>query len=142
MKIKDIMSLNVVAVDEHTSFDDAKRIMKAHKIRRLPVLRRNKLVGLVTERRLLETGPSPATSLSVHELNYLLEKMTVKEIMVKNPTTISPDMAVMDAVELGEKMGYGCFPVVEGGRLVGIVTECDIVKLTTHILAYEERAAA
>ena len=134
MRIRDLMSTNVVAVDENTSIHDAKRIMDAHKIRRLPVMKKDKLVGLVTKHMLLEASPSPATSLSIHELHYLLAKLTVKDIMVKKPYTISPDMPPEEALQLGQEMGYGAFPVMEGGRLVGMVTESDIVRLMTRVL--------
>ena len=139
MRIRDVMSTNVVAVDEKTSIHDAKKIMDAHKIRRLPVMKNDKLVGLVTEHMLLEASPSPATALSIHELHYLLAKMTVKDIMVKKPFTISPDMPPEEAMQLGQEMGYGGFPVVEGGRLVGIVTESDIVRLMTRVLGVSKR---
>lgn len=134
MRVRDFMSTNVVAVDEKTSIHDAKKIMEAHNIRRLPVMRKDKLVGLVTERMLLEASPSPATSLSIHELHYLLAKMTVSEIMVKNPQTLSPDTPAEEAMEIGQEMGYGAFPIVEHGTLVGMVTESDIVRIMTRVL--------
>ena len=138
MRIRDFMTTNVVAVDEKTSIHDARKIMEAHKIRRLPVMKKDKLIGLVTKHMLLEASPSPATSLSIHELHYLLAKMTVKEIMVKNPYTISPDMPAEEALQLGQEMGYGAFPVMEDGRLVGVVTESDIVRLMTRVLGVRE----
>jgi acetoin utilization protein AcuB len=138
MRIRDIMSTNVVAVSEDTSIHDARKIMKAHKIRRLPVLKKDKLVGLVTERMLLEASPSPATALSIHELHYLLAKMTVKDMMVRNPFTISPDMPAEEALQLGQEKGFGAFPVVENGKLVGIATESDIVRIMTKILGVRE----
>ena len=139
MRIRDFMSTNVVAVDEKTSIHDAKKIMDAHRIRRLPVMKKDKLVGLVTKHMLLEASPSPATSLSIHELQYLLAKMTVKDIMVKRPYTISPDTPAEEALQLGQEMGYGAFPVMEDGRLVGIVTESDIVRLMTRVLGVREK---
>jgi len=139
MRVRDIMSTNVVAVDEKTSIHDAKKIMAAHRIRRLPVMKKDKLVGLVTERMLLEASPSPATSLSIHELHYLLAKMTAQDIMVKKPFTISPDTPPEDALQLGQEMGYGGFPVVEDGRLVGMVTESDIVRLMTRVLGVTKK---
>ena len=139
MRIRDIMSTNVVAVDEKTSIHDARKIMEAHKIRRLPVMKKDKLVGLITKHMLLEAAPSPATALSIHELHYLLAQMTVKDIMVKKPFTISPDMPPEEAMQLGQEMGYGGFPVVEGGRLVGVVTESDIVRLMTKVLGVSKR---
>ena len=140
MRVRDIMSTNVVAVDEKTPIHDARKIMEAHKIRRLPVMRRDKLVGLVTKHMLLEASPSPATSLSIHELHYLLAKMTVRDIMVRKPYTISPDMPVEEALQLGQEMGYGAFPVVEDGRLVGMATESDIVRIMTRVLGVKGRA--
>ena len=139
MRIRDLMTTNVVAVDEKTSIHDARKIMDAHKIRRLPVLKKDKLVGLVTQHMLLEAAPSPATSLTIHELHHLLSKMTVKEIMVKNPYTISPDMAPEEALQVGQEMGYGAFPVMEDNRLVGMVTESDIVRLMTRVLGVREK---
>jgi acetoin utilization protein AcuB len=139
MRIRDFMSTNVVAVDEKTSLHDARKIMDAHKIRRLPVMKKDKLVGLVTKHMLLEAAPSPATTLSIHELHYLLAKTTVKDIMVKNPYTISPDTPAEEALQLGQEMGYGAFPVVEDGRLVGVVTESDIVRLMTRVLGMREQ---
>lgn len=139
MRIRDLMSVNVVTVDEKTSIQDARKIMEAHKIRRLPVMKRDKLVGLVTKHMLLEAAPSPATSLSIHELHYLLSKMTVKDIMVKEPYTLSPDMPAEDALQLGQELGYGGFPVMEDGRLVGIVTESDIVRLMIRVLGVKDK---
>ena len=141
MRIRDLMSTNVVTITEDTSIDDAKKIMDAHKIRRLPVMKKDKLVGLVTKHMLLEAAPSPATSLSIHELHYLLAKMTVKEIMVKKPYTISPDMAPEEALQVGQEMGYGAFPVMEDSRLVGMVTESDIVRLMTRVLGVREKGS-
>ena len=139
MRIRDIMSTNVVTVDEETLVGDAGNIMEAHRIRRLPVMRKDKLVGLVTKHMLLEAAPSPATSLSIWEVHYLLSKMTVKDIMVKHPDTISPDMPVEEALQLGQEKGYGGFLVMEKGRLAGIVTESDIVRVMTKVLGVREK---
>jgi acetoin utilization protein AcuB len=139
MKVGDIMSTNVVTATEDTLVNDAKKIMDAHRIRRLPVMKKDKLVGLITRHMLLEASPSPATSLNIWELHYLLSKMTVKEIMVKNPFTISPGMPVEEALQLGQEKGYGAFPVVEDGRLVGVVTESDIVRMMTRVLGVKEQ---
>jgi len=139
MKVRDIMSTNVVTVTEKTLVNDAKQIMEAHRIRRLPVMKKDKLVGLVTKHMLLEAAPSPATSLNIWELNYLLAKMTVKEVMVKNPFTISPDMPVEEALQLGQDKGFGAFPVVENGKLVGVVTESDIVRMMTRALGVRDK---
>ena len=102
-------------------------------------MKKDKLVGLVTKHMLLEAAPSPATSLNIWEVHYLLGKMTVKEIMVKNPYTISPDMPAEEALQLGQEKGYGGFLVVENGRLVGVVTESDIVRIMTRVLGVREK---
>ena len=138
MRVGDIMSTNVVTVTEDTLVDDARKIMEAHKIRRLPVMKKDKLVGLVTKHMLLEAAPSPATSLSIWEVHYLLAKMTVKDIMVKKPFTIPADMPVEEALQLGQEKGYGAFPVMEDGRLAGMVTESDIVRMMTRVLGVRE----
>ena len=139
MKVRNIMSKNVVSINENTLVDDAKKIMEAWKIRRLPVMKKDKLIGLVTKHMMLRAEPSPATSLSIHELRYLLAKMTVKEIMVKNPVTVSPDMPVEEALRLGEEKKHGAFPVVANKRLIGIVTESDIVKLASKIVKVQDK---
>ena len=102
-------------------------------------MRKDKLVGLVTKHMLLEAAPSPATSLSIWEVHYLLSKMTAKDIMVEHPDTISPDMPVEEALQLGQEKGYGGFLVMEKGRLVGVVTESDIVRVMTKILGVREK---
>lgn len=139
MRVRDLMSTNVVVVDEKTLIFQAKEIMQAHRIRRLPVMKKDKLVGLVTERMLLEASPSEATSLSIYEVNYILSKMTVKDLMVKDPDTISPDMPVEIALKWGQEKGYGAAPVVEDGKLVGIATESDIVRFMTKVLGVREK---
>jgi acetoin utilization protein AcuB len=86
---------------------------------------RGRLVGLVTERRLEQYTPSKATSLSVWEVSYILAKQTVKDIMERNVITATPEMTVEEALAVGQDHGVGCLPVVEDGRLVGIVTTND-----------------
>ena len=109
MRIKDFMSTNVVAVDEDTTLHDARKIMEAHTIRRLPVMKKGKLVGLVTLRMLLEAAPSPATALSIHELQYLLAKMTVKEIMIKEPYTgIDLIKTLTVEIQFHQDIGFCC----------------------------------
>ena len=139
MKVRDIMSTNVVAVDEKTLVNDAKKIMDAHRIRRLPIMKKDKLVGLVTRHMLLEAAPSPATSLNIWEIQYMISKLSVREIMVKDPFTISPDMPVEEALQVGQEKGYGAFPVLEDGRLVGMITESDIVRMMTKVLGVKEQ---
>ena len=126
MYVKDIMTMNVVNVPSNTTISDAKKIMDAHKIRRLPIVDRGKLVGIVTEHRLEAYTPSKATSLSVWEIGYLLGNTTVKEIMEKNPVSIAPEMTVEEALATAQDRKVGSLLVIEkNGQLVGIVTTND-----------------
>src|SRR3972149_7847373 len=141
MRIRDVMTKNPITVDSETLVMDAQKIMKENNIRRLPVVDKGKLVGIITNHDLLEAAPSPATSLSIHELNYLLSKMKVKEIMKKNPITITPDTPFEEALKIGQENRIGSFPVVENGKLVGIVTESDIIRFVTRILGIKEEGS-
>ncbi len=125
MKVRDVMTWNVVTVSSDTPIMEARKIMDAHGVRRLPVVDRGKLVGMVSKERITRTAPSPATSLSVWEINYLLAKMTVKEVMGKDPVTVSPDMSVEAAIAMAQKKGVGALPVLEKNKLVGIATTND-----------------
>ncbi len=125
MFVKDIMTMNVVTIPSNTSVSDAKRIMEAHRIRRLPIVDRGKLVGMVTEHRLEAYTPSKATTLSVWEIGYLLGNTPVKDIMEKNVVTVTPDMTVEEVLALAQEKGVGALPVLEDGQVVGIVTTND-----------------
>lgn len=141
MRIRDLMTKNPITVESDTLVLDAQKIMSEHNIRRLPVVDKGKLKGIITKHDLLEASPSPATSLSVHELNYLLSKMKVKEIMKKDPITLTPDMPFEEALRIGQEKKIGSFPVVENGKLVGIATESDIVRFLTRALGVREEGS-
>lgn len=141
MRIRDIMTKNPITVDSETLVLDAQKIMKENNIRRLPVVDKGKLMGILTQHDILEASPSPATSLSIHELNYLLSKMKVKEIMKKNPVTFTPDTPFEEALRIGQEKKIGSFPVVEKGKLVGISTESDIVRFLTRALGVREEGS-
>jgi len=127
MYIKEFMTTNVVTVSSNTSIADARKFMVTHNILRLPVVDKGKLVGIVSNRRIAEVSPSPATSLSIWELNYLLAKMTVKEIMIRDVVTIAPDATAEAALALAQERRVGALVVVDEGHLVGIVTTNDFV---------------
>jgi len=125
MRVKDIMTWNVVTVSSDMPIMEAKKIMEAHDVRRLPVVDKGKLVGMVSRDRIERVGPSPATSLSVWEINYLLAKMTVKEVMRKDPVTVAPEMSAEAAVALAQNKQVGALVVVEDSKVIGIVTTND-----------------
>jgi len=139
MNVRDIMTTNVVTIPSNTSVADAKRIMAAHRIRRLPVVDKGKLVGIVTEHRLESVSPSKASSLTVWELGYLLEKTTVKEIMERDVITVSPDMSAEESLAVAQGNKVGAVVVVEDGRVVGISTTNDFFyKIVNPILGIGE----
>jgi acetoin utilization protein AcuB len=141
MRIKDVMTKNPVTVESETLLLDAQKLMRDKKIRRLPVVDKGKLVGIITHHDLLQASPSPATSLSVHELHYLLAKMKVRDVMKRNPVTVSPDTPFEEALKLGQEKKIGSFPVVEDGKLVGITTESDIVRVLTQALGLKDEGS-
>lgn len=141
MRIKDIMTENPITVETDTLVIDAQKLMKENNIRRLCVTKKGQLVGIVTNHDLLKASPSPATSLSVWEINYLWGKMRVSDVMTKNPVTVSPETAFDDALVLGQQKKIGSFPVVDNGKLVGISTESDIVRLVTRVLGLGEEGS-
>ena len=141
MRMRDIMTRNPITVGSDTPIAEAKRIMKEKNIRRLPVVDKGKLVGIVTERMILEASPSPATSLSIYEVHYLLSKMKVKDVMVKNPITVSPNTTFEETLLLGQEKRIGAFPVVDKGKVVGIATESDLVRFITSVWGAKEDAS-
>jgi len=138
MRIKDIMTKDLITVEPKTSLRDAHRIMRQQKIRKLPVVKGEKLVGIVTYDMVLEASPSPATSLSIQELHYLLAEMKIEEIMDRDPVTLAPDTPFEKALALSQNDRIRGFPVVEKGKLVGIVTHGDIILLLTKTLGLQE----
>lgn len=122
------MMRNPVFVDENDSMKKAMDVLKEHEIRHLCVLKdAEKLVGVVSERDIKQASPSPATALEIREIYYLLDKIKVKQIMTRRPYTISPTAPIEEAALIMREKKIGCLPVVDGGRLVGILTETDIL---------------
>lgn len=138
MYVKDWMSLDPVVVSPDTPILEAQRIMRERRIRRLPVVGKGKLVGIVTYRDIMEATPSSASTLSIHELHYLLSKLLVKDVMAKELVVVGPDDTAEHAVLLGAEKGVGALPVVHKGKLIGIATESDIVRAYLTILGATE----
>jgi acetoin utilization protein AcuB len=139
MFIRDVMTTNVVTISSSTSLADARRIMDAHRIRRLPVVDKGRLVGVVSRDGLDKAGPSKLTTFSMHELSYLLTKITVREIMKTDLVTVPPDATVEEAVALAQAKKVGALLVVDAGRLVGITTTNDFFyKIANPILGIDK----
>ncbi len=138
MYVKDNMTKNPYTVSLDKSISEVLDIMSATKVHRLPVVDKSgKLLGLLTESLILSNTPNSSTSLSVFELNYLLNKLSVKDIMVKDPYTIGPDALLEDAATVMRKNGVACLPVVDDKKnLVGIITHNDIFDAFINLLGY------
>lgn len=129
MFVEQCMTADPVTITSVTTIADAVEILRNHKFRRLPVVDGGKLVGIVTDRDLRTVSPSQATTLSVHELNYLLAKLQVKEIMQRNVLTIASDAAIEEAALLMYNHKIGGLVVSDAtGGAIGIITETDIFK--------------
>lgn len=140
MLVQHWMTRDVVTVEADTPFLEARLLMKEKRIRHLPVVERGKLVGVVTDRDLKEAAPSGATTLDVYEMNYLLLKMTVRDLIKKTPITVKPTNSVEKAALLMYDHRIGCLPVVdEAGALVGMITEMDLLGVMVEILGYKEK---
>jgi acetoin utilization protein AcuB len=134
MLVKGWMTSDILTVDEDTSMMKASQIMKENNIRRLPVMRKGKLVGMVTDRDIKEASPSKATTLDVHELYYLLSELKLKDIMSKGLVTIGPEETVEKAaVKMLEHRISGLPVVNDKGKLVGIITQGDIFKVLVSL---------
>jgi acetoin utilization protein AcuB len=136
------MTSNPVTVRPDTSLYDALKIMRDNKVRRLPVLDEDgKLVGIVSEKDLLYASPSPATSLSMWEINYLTAKITVRDLMTTEVITICDDCPMEEAARVMVDNKIGGLPVVRGEKLVGIITETDLFKIFLELLGAREQGS-
>ncbi len=142
--VKHWMTPNPITISPKTTLPEALQIMLENHIRRLPVTWQGDLIGIVTFGDIREAKPSEASSLSVYELNFLLDQLTVKHIMTPDPICVSPHDSVRKAARIMLKKKVGGLPVVENDRLVGIITETDFCRLLSKVnpLARQPRMAA
>jgi len=129
------MTQNPVIVHPDTPFEDALQILREKKIRRLPVVdKQGNLVGIVVEKDLLYASPSPATSLSVFEVHYLLSKLQIKDVMTKRVIAVGEDCPLEEAARIMIDHKIGSLPVVRSKQVVGIITETDVFKVMVEAL--------
>jgi len=126
--VRDLMTPTPISVSPDTPVDEARALMQQHRIRHLPVLDHGGLVGIVSDCDIRLVLPSPATSLSVYEIGYLLTRLTVAEIMTRGPLTIAPERPITEAVRRMLANKVSALPVVAGGQLVGIVTRTNLLQ--------------
>lgn len=137
--VKDFMTRKVLTIAPNMTLPDAHIMMMHNKVRRLPVVKNDRVVGIVTRGDVREASPSDATSLSIWEMNYLISKIKVKDIMTPDPVTISPEATFGEAAKLMLDKKISALPVVEGdGKLVGIITESDIFRIIAKEWCKEE----
>jgi len=121
------MKRNPVFIHPEISLTEARSLMDKEKISQLPVLnKKNDLVGLITKVDLLKAGPSSATTLDMYEISYLLSKLKVENVMIKDVVTVQENEIIEEAARIMADRGIGCLPVMNGPLLVGIVTDSDI----------------
>ena len=139
MYVKNKMTINPKTVTPDQTISEVLDLMHEFKIHRIPVVDKGKLVGLVTQGVVQENTPSHLTTLSIHEMNYLLSKTRVKDIMIKKVITIGPEALVEAAADTMEKKDIGCLPVVsESNELLGILTTSDILKAFVDMFGYHQ----
>jgi acetoin utilization protein AcuB len=126
MLISDVMKTNVVSIPSTTSLAEARLLMDAHKIRRLPIIDNLKLVGIVTKDDLDKMGPSQLTTFSVNELVYMLNKITVKDVMHKDVIVVPPNTTIEESVAIAQARKVGSLVIAENDRVIGIATTNDI----------------
>ncbi len=142
MYIREYMKSPVITVTPDTLLDEALKSMHQNHIRRLPVVDKGKLVGLVTRHGLREAMPSSAVPLSIWGLHYQLSKMKVRDVMITDVISITPNTTIEEAATLSEKRKIGTLPVVDNkGNLVGILTNTDLLHILVKTLNLSQKGS-
>jgi acetoin utilization protein AcuB len=133
------MTKRPITISEDDSIDRGLELMRSEKVRRLPVVdKHGKLVGIVSEKDLLYASPSPATSLSIYEIPYLLSKIKMRDLMSKEVITVTEDTPLEEAARIMADHKIGGLPVIRDDKLVGIITETDMFKIFLEMLGARE----
>lgn len=127
--VRDWMTPDPITIFPTTTLPEAHQLMMEKNVRRLPVIWQDKVVGILTYGDIREAKPSDASTLSVYELNLLLDHLSVKAIMTPNPISIHPEATIGDAARILLDHKFGGLPVIEDDKLVGIITETDFCRL-------------
>lgn len=138
MLVGERMNYPVITVKPDMPIIEALNMMRRERIRRTPVVKGGKVIGIVSDKDLLNASPSPATSLSVWELNYLLSKITVKDVMCRQVLTVTEDTPIESAARIMADNKIGGLPVMRDQDLVGIITETDIFKILLELMGARE----
>jgi acetoin utilization protein AcuB len=138
MLVGERMSKPVITISPDMPISDALVLMKKEHIRRAPVVNDGKLAGIVSDKDLLNASPSPVTTLSIWEMNYLLSKVTVSQVMSSNVLTVTEDTPIEQAARIMADNKIGGLPVLRDGHVVGIITETDLFKVFLELLGARE----
>ncbi len=138
MLVGERMSRPVISVQPDMPVQDALALFRKEHIRRAPVIKDGKMVGIVSDKDLLNASPSPVTSLSVWEINYLISKIKVSEVMTRKVITVKTDTPIEEAARVMADNKFGGLPVVDGGHVVGIITETDLFKIFLELMGARE----
>jgi len=138
MLVGERMSKPVITIQPEMPITEALNLMKKERIRRVPVVKDGKLAGIISDKDLLNASPSPVTTLSIWEMNYLLSKVTVDDIMSKNVMTVTEDTPIEQAARIMADNKIGGLPVMSEGHVVGIITETDLFKVFLELLGARE----
>lgn len=139
MFVGDRMSRPVITVSPDMPINDALAMFKKEHIRRAPVMKDGKLVGIVSERDLLNASPSSATTLSIWEMNYLISKVKIKDVMTKKVITVGKDVPIEEAARIMADKKIGGVPVVDSDRVVGMITETDLFKAFLELMGARDK---
>src|SRR5512141_1299622 len=140
MFVGERMSRPVISVTPETPINEALAMFREEHIRRAPVMKDGKLLGIVSERDLLNASPSPVTTLSVWEMNYLISKVTVKNVMTKKVITVDRDTPIEEAARIMADKKIGGLPVVSADKVVGMITETDLFKMFLELMGARQKA--
>jgi acetoin utilization protein AcuB len=139
MLVKERMSQPVITVPPDMPIMDVLNLMKSKQIRRTPVVdKKRRLVGIVSDKDILNAAPSDATSLSIWELNHLISRILVKDVMTKKVLTVTEDTPIEEAAYLMAENKIGGLPVMRNGELVGLITETDLFKIFLELMGARE----
>ena len=139
MLVNERMSRPVISVTPDEPIHDVLAMFKKEHIRRAPVMKDGKLVGIISQGDLLNASPSPVTTLSVWEMNYLLSKVTVKNVMSKKVISIARDTPIEEAARIMADKKIGGLPVVDGDKVVGMITETDLFKVFLELMGARDK---
>lgn len=142
MKVKHYMTKEVITVTSDVKISDAVKIMEEHDFHRLPIVDKGKFVGLITEEIIAKNSPSKVSSLSIHEMNYLFDKVLIQDLMKKDVRTIDEEVLLEEAAIIMTDNDITVLPVLnEVNEIIGIITHKDIFKALIELTGYKDEGS-